>query len=293
MLLITTAVIISWSVLVAVYGIAAHGDQQSHILLILPVSLVLLYSDHSEIFRKAKYCLPAGAGFILFGLAAGWLRGHPLPLGKGDALSLQMTLFIGSCIAAFVLCYGAAASRVAVFPLLSLFLMVPIPGFLLERTIELLQRGSTDAAFFLLKAVNIPVAREGFILSLPKLDIEVARECSGIRSSLMLLVVTLVLGHLFLQSNWKKCALVSLVVPIAVVKNGFRIFALAALGTNIDPSLLHGYLHRYAGIPSFGLALGAVMLIVRWLHSLEKELPTTGKLHANAVQNPKLMKGGA
>jgi exosortase len=291
-LLITAAAIISWLALVAVYGVASHGDQQSHILLVLPVSLVLMYSERGKVFRNAEYCLPAGAVLILFGLMSAWLRGHPLPLGQDDSLSLQMSLFIGSCIAAFILCYGAAAFRVAVFPLLFLFFMVPIPGFLLERTIALLQRGSTDAAFLLLKAANIPVAREGFALSLPKFDIEVARECSGIRSSLMLVVTTLVVGHLFLRSNWKKCVVALLVVPIAVVKNGFRIFTLAALGTNVDPSLLHGDLHRYAGVPSFGLALGAVMLIVRWLHKLEKDSPATRKPYANAVHNPEFMKGG-
>ena len=291
-LLITAAAIISWPALVAVYGVASRGDQQSHILPVLPVSLVLLYSERCKVFRNAKYCLPAGAVLFLFGLMSAWLGGHPPPLGQDDALSLQMSLFIGSCIAAFVLCYGAAAFRVAVFPLLFLFFMVPIPGFLLERTIGLLQRSSTDAAFLLLKGANIPVAREGFVLSLPKFDIEVARECSGIRSSLMLVVITLVLSHLFLRSNWKKCVLALLVVPIAVVKNGFRIFALAALGTNVDPSLLHGDLHRYAGVPSFGLALGAVMLIVRWLHKLEKDALTTRKPNANAVHNPELMKGG-
>jgi exosortase len=289
-LLITATTIISWSALVAVYGIASGGDQQSHILLILPVSLILLYSDSDKVFQNTVYCPPAGAVFILFGSTSVWLAGHPVLLGQNDTLSLQMFLFIGGCIAAFILCYGTAAFRVAAFPFVFLFFMVPIPDFLLERTIWLLQRGSTDATFLLLKAANIPVSREGFVLVLPKFDIEVARECSGIRSGLMLLVVTLVLGHLFLHSNWKKGLLGFLVFPITVVKNGLRIFTLAALGTNIDPSFLHGDLHRYGGIPSFAVALGVVMLIVWRLHESEllarKEQP-----YPSAGQNPEFIRG--
>jgi exosortase len=291
-LLIAAAAIISWSALVAVYGIASRGDQQSHILLILPVSMVLLYFERDRIFRNVRYCLPAGAVSILCGLTSVWLARHPLPLGQNDALSLQMSLFIGGCIAAFILCYGTAAFRVAAFPLLFLFFVVPIPVFLLERTIWLLQRGSADATFLLLKAANISVSREGLVLLLPKFDIEVARECSGIRSSLMLLVVTLVLGHLFLQSNWRKGLLGFLVLPIAVMKNGLRIFTLSALGTNVDPSFLQGGLHRYGGIPSFAVALGVVMLLVWRLHELENEPLTRGEQpYPSTGQNPEFMKG--
>jgi exosortase len=268
-LLITAAAAISWPALVAAYGIASRGDQQSHILLILPVSMVLLSCERDRVFRNVQYCLPAGAVFVLLGSTSVWLTGHLLPLSQNDTLSLQMSLFISGCLSAFILCYDTAAFRVAAFPLLFLFFMVPIPGFLLERITWLLQKGSTDTAFFLLKAANIPVAREGFVLLLPRFDIEVARECSGIRSSLMLLVVTLVLGHLFLRSNWRKGLLALLVLPIAVAKNGLRIFALSALGTMVDPSFLHSDLHRYGGIPSFALALGVVTLLGWWLHQPE------------------------
>jgi exosortase len=290
-LLITAAAFISWSALAATYGIA-QGDQQSHILLIFPVSLILLYSERDRVFRDVKRCLPAGVVFVLFGSASVWLSGHPLPLGQDDRLSLQMSLFIVSCVAAFILCYGTSAFRVAAFPLLFLFFMVPIPAFLLERTIWLLQKGTTDVAFLALKVANIPVAREGFVMFLPRFDIEVATECSGIRSSLMLVIVTLVLGQLFLRANWKKFMVALLVLPIAVMKNGFRIVVLAVLGTNVDPSLLHGSLHRYGGIPSFGLALGAVMFIVWQLHKTEKESQTTAMSYANATHNPEFVKGG-
>ena len=171
--------------------------------------------------------------------------------------------------------------------------MVPIPGFLLERTIWLLQKGSTDLTFLLLKAANIPVSREGIVLLLPRFDIEVARDCSGIHSSLLLLVVTLVLGHLFLQSNRRKGLLALLVIPIAVAKNSLRIFALSALGTNVDPSILEGALHRYGGIPSFAAGLGVVMLILWWFHESEnKLLKREGAAITEPGQNPAFMKGG-
>ena len=291
-LLITAAAAISWSALVATYAIAAHGNEQSHILLALPVSIVLLYCERDKVFRNVKYCLPSGA-FIFLGTTLVWLAGPRLPVGPEDAVSLKMILLVGSCIAAFILCYGTTAFRAATFPLLFLFFMVPIPGWLLDRIILLLQKGSANVAFLLLKASHIPVSSQGLVLSLPRFDIEVATDCSGIRSSLLLLVVTLVLGHLFLRSNWRKSLLALLVLPIAVAKNGVRIFGLSALATAADPSFLHGYLHRYAGIPSFALALGGVMLLVWRLQESENLALTKGEqAYLSAGPSPQFMKGG-
>lgn len=289
-ILIVAAAAISWSALVAVYEIASRGDQQSHILLILPVSAVLLYSDRHKVFRRGQYCLPAAVIFVSAGAASIWMASHVAILGPSGALSLRMAFFVGCCIAAFALCYGTLAFRVAAFPLLFLFFLAPVPDFVMDRTIWLLQKSSTDATVLLLKAVNIPVLRDGFVLSLPAFDIEVARECSGIRSSLTLLVVAVVLGHLFIRSNWRRALLLLLVFPIAVARNGLRIFALSALATLVDPSYLTGNFHRYGGIPLFALSLGVLMLIIWWLRKTESGAPKNAvQPGPSSNQNPDLV----
>jgi len=269
-MLISAGAIISWPTLMAVCDIAVRDDRQSHILLVLPVSVVLTYSERYKIVRTAAYCLPASIALVSCWVTSAWLGGNRLGVSQ-YALSLQMCLLVCGCIAAFILCYGVAAFRTAAFPLLFLLFTVPIPGFALERAIWLLQKSSADLTYLLLKAAKIPVSQEGVVLLLPRFDIEVTRECSGIRSSLMLLVVTLVLGHLFLRSGWTKGLLGVLVLPIAIAKNGLRLFVLSALGANVDPSFLDGKLHRFGGIPSFGVALGVVMFVVWWLCKSENK----------------------
>lgn len=228
------------------------------------------------VFRNATYSLPAGIVVGLLATASFWMDSHSLSLDLSEAFSLRMSCFVGCCIAAFILCYGAPAFRAAAFPLVFLFFMVPIPDSILDRMIWLLQSGSTDAAALLLKAAHIAVVRHGFVLTLPSFDIEVARECSGIRSTITLLVVAVVLSHLFIRSNWKRSLLVLLVFPIAIVRNGLRIFSISALGTSVDPSFLSGNLHRYGGIPLFVLSLGVLMLIIWWLRKFELEARSRG-----------------
>lgn len=260
---------IAQEALLALLRAAFRYDPYTHSLLVLPVSAALLYLDRNLIFRQVRYNL---LGALALGAAAAGLLGLGRAEGMAgnDHLSLSILLLVFCWTSAFLLCYGFRAFRAAAFPLAFLVLMVPIPGFLLDRTIWILQRGSADVTYFLLRAAQVPVLRRDVLLSLPGFDIEVAQECSGIRSTLMLLMVNLVLAQLFLRSAWRKVLLTLAVFPITIIKNGLRIFALSTLAQYVDSSFLTGRLHHYGGIPFFGLALGSLMLMLWVFHRSER-----------------------
>jgi exosortase len=272
-ILALASVAVFWRPLTVLFGTALYDDRYSHVLLILPVSAALLYSERSRVFESLKYCFAAGLLVLPLAMALFWSSRHMSLLSSNDNLSLRTALFVGSILIGFVFCFGIAAFRAAAFPLLLLLLMIPIPDLVLERIVWLLQLLSTDATFFMLKAANIPVLKSSFVLSIHKTDIEVARECSGIRSTLILFIVSLVLGHLFLRRGWRQIVLCLLVLPIAVIRNGLRIFILAVLGVYVDPSFLYGNFHRYGGILFFCVALGLVVAFIWWLKGPEKYLP--------------------
>ena len=107
------------------------------------------------------------------------------------------------------------------------------------------------------------------MLSIPGLDIEVARECSSIRSSLMLVITTMVLAHVLLRSWWRKSLLIAVAIPLSCAKNGLRIFVIAELGTQVDPGFLDGRLHHHGGIVFLSIALGAVAVLLCALRRTE------------------------
>jgi len=189
-------------------------------------------------------------------------------------LSVEMIALMIFWIAAFVLCFGPRASRSLLFPLGFLFWMVPLPSFLLVRIIHALQQGSAFSAGLLFSAFNVPVSRQGIMLSIPGLNLEVARECSSLRSSLMLLITTMVLAHVLLRTVWRKAVVVAVAVPLSVAKNGLRIFTLGMLATRVDPSFLTGRLHHEGGGVFFSIALVLVGLLVWVLHRGER--PASG-----------------
>jgi exosortase len=144
-----------------------------------------------------------------------------------------------------------------------------LPQPIVDRIVYFLQRGSTEIAFLLFRAVGVPVLRQGFILSLPTVTIEVAQECSSIRSSIALVITCLLAAHLFLRTKWKMLLFVLLSIPLSVIKNGIRITTLTLLAVYVDPGFLTGDLHRKGGFVFFLLALAILFPILLKLQKTE------------------------
>ena len=136
---------------------------------------------------------------------------------------------------------------------------------MLTQIIVFLQRTSADASALLFTLIGMPNVRQGFVFALPGLTIEVAKECSGIRSSLALLISGLVMAYLLLRSTWTRAALVLVIIPLAIAKNAVRIVVLSWLAVHIDPSFITGSaVHRNGGIPIFLTSL-AILGALAWL----------------------------
>jgi exosortase len=101
----------------------------------------------------------------------------------------------------------------------------------------------------------MPFLRDACVFHLPGLSIEVAPQCSGIRSSLALVITCVLAGHMFLKTGWKKIVLVLASLPVMMIKNGIRITTLSLLGVYVDRGFLESSLHRDGGIVFFILAL--------------------------------------
>jgi exosortase len=241
--------------------IASH-DYASYILLVAPVSIFLVYLKRQRIFSPRvcstrKKTMIAGPGLFLLGLILLLISKYqPLSTKK---LSLEILSLVILWMSIFVFCYGRESFMKARFPLLFLLLLVPIPEFVIDKFVFALQAGSSDVAYGLLRILNVPVLKDGFILRLPMVNLEVAKECSGIRSSMALLVTVLVAAEFVLRSSWKKLLLLMATIPILVLKNGVRIVTIYLLAAYVNPAFLHGWLHTSGGVVFY--LLGLVVLI--------------------------------
>jgi exosortase len=249
----------------------------THVVLIPLVCGFLVFTRRSEIFGEVGYAFApgggvAGLGLLLLVLAvtlgAGW--------GRNDYYALVACSTVLVVIGAFIGLFGLRAFGVARFPLLFLAFMVPLPTVVEYWAIRVLQLGSAEFVSVLFTLTGVPVLREGCVFQLPGMAIEVAPQCSGIRSSLALVITCVLAGHMFLKTTWKKIVLVLLVIPITMFKNGIRITTLSLLGVYVDKAFLTSSLHTDGGIVFFIIALCLMAPILFFLRRSEKGPGTRG-----------------
>ena len=244
----------------------------SHILVIPIISGYLIYQKRKVISLHAGYSFIFGSilisiGIILYliGLNQGGILNH------NDHLSLLVFSAIISWIGGFILIYGVQAFQKAAFPILLLLFMVPIPSLIIEEIIFFLQKGSSEATYVLFKLTGVSFYREGFFFYLPGITIEVAKECSGIRSSLSLFITSLLMGHMLLKTGWKRIILTLFIIPITIFKNGLRIVILSLLAVYVDETFLtDSRLHSNGGILFFMMALSLLGIVLWVLRRSEK-----------------------
>lgn len=270
-LFVLLSVLAFWPTLKELLNAALHYDFCSQILVTPFVAIALMFWRRREIFRELKsgHLLLGGMSFLV-GLLVYWLGWREvLSLSSYDSLSvaaLGMTLV---WVVGFYFAYGPTALWRAAFPMGFLIFIIPIPSAMLDRAVFSLQWGSTAIAHHLFRVLGVPVLRQGFVLALPGLTIEVAKECSSIRSSLALVITCLLAGYLFLRSRSKRTALVLLALPLSVFKNGVRIVTLSLLSIYVNPAFMRSDLHRDGGILFYLLALAILYPIFRWLEKLD------------------------
>ena len=261
--LVAISLLIWWRPLISTITLALRDDQYTHILLILPVSLTLICLDwkSSDTPVEARSSL----GYLLLGGAiavTALARLQLLRLRPDEQLATNMLALVTWWIASFLVSFGLHAFKRALFPLCFLLWTIPLPEVLLNPIVRLLQEGSMESARLLFAIGGVPVVQDGLLLTIPGLTIEVARECSSIRSSLMLVVTTMVLAQVSLRSAWRRALVIAVVIPLSVAKNGLRVFVLAMLTTRVDRSFITGRLHHQGGIIYFLIALATIVLLI-------------------------------
>jgi len=282
------SVIVAWHPLRDTLWLATADGEYTHLLLILPAVAAMIWLESGKVSRSSSPSSPAesslsesmkslwapglGAGVILLCvslLIAAFARWR-MDLPPDEQLTANMLALVTWWVGSFVLCFGTRVSRSLLFPLGFLFLVVPLPRFVVDQIVAWLQQASAFAAHYMFFAARVPVRQNGVLIDIPGLTVEVATECSSIRSSSMLLITTMILAQLLLRTAWRKWLVIAIAIPVSVAKNGLRIFTIAMLGTRVDASYLTGRLHHQGGIVFFSIGLGCMFFVLWILHRDER-----------------------
>src|SRR4029077_20056026 len=161
----------------------------------------------------------------------------------------------------------------AAFPLAYLIVMVPMPDAMADALESASKYASAEVANVLFHLSGTPFLRAGRVFQLPNIKIEVAQECSGIRSSWVLLMTSILAANLFLKTSWRRTVLVVFIIPLGILRNGFRILVIGLLCVNAGPQMIHSPIHTRGGPVFFVFSLVPFLLLLWWLRKGERSEP--------------------
>lgn len=221
----------------------------SHGFLVPLFSIFLVWQD-----RKRLSELPVRPAWLGLGLMAGAMM--VLVVGTlGAELFLSRSSLIFLIAGMIVYFLGWRFLRALLFPVGFLFLMVPIPAILFNQITIPLQFLASTMASGLVAELGVPVLRQGNIIQLPGMTLEVAEACSGIRSLMSLTTVAVIYAY-FLETKFVPRALLSVsAVPIAVIANSLRVTGTALLAFYWGQEAAEGFFHNFSGWLIFVLSL--------------------------------------
>lgn len=243
------------------FSLARRSDLYSHTLLVPLICLYLAWdtarSKSIEPSNPNRWLALAPACIGLISLAAFFLSNSASLDSDQIENYLSYSIFAYACfiIATCFSMLGRETVKAQIFPILFILFLAPFPVAVRESIQTFFQYTSAEVSYWFIKLAGIPIYREGLVFKMPTIAMEVAPECSGLRSSLVLFIVSTIASFLFLKSGWKRSVFVFLVIPIGILRNAIRILILALQCYHIGPEEIHGWFHRQGGQPLFAVTL--------------------------------------
>lgn len=259
------------------FRFASGSDLFSYILLIPCVSAYLAWNVRTTRTvaggetprRLANVLLALGLGafaIALYARSAGWLP------ELQDRLALETAAFLVTLYGTLAWFNSGTALRPFVFPLGFLLFMVPLPVGAVHGIETFMQHGSAAVSRVFFELGGTPVFYQDLKFQLPGIALHVAPECSGIRSTLVLFIVSVLTGYFFLRSNSRRTLLTLATIPLALVRNGFRIFVIGEMCVRLGPEMIDSFVHRRGGPIFFGLSLIPLFLFLLLLQRTENKV---------------------
>lgn len=240
----------------------------SHGFFVPAFSLFVLWRDRARLGLQPRQPSSWGLLVVVFALSV-------LIVGVLGAELFLSRISLLLLIAGLVIFFqGWPLFRAALFPWAFLILMIPIPAIVFTQITLPLQILASKVAALLLPLAGVPVLREGNVIHLPAMTLEVAEACSGIRSLLSLATLAIIYGYLAEARIWVRVVLALASIPIAVAANGVRIVVTGLLVQYWDPDKAEGFFHAFSGWLVFVVSLAMLVLLHRLLR-ISREMPQT------------------
>jgi exosortase len=252
---IVTLGVLYFKPFIDILGMWLHDDNVSHSLLLVPMMGYLVWERRSRLAATPLRPAVFGLVIVLASLVV-------LLLGTaGVEFFLMRTSAVGVIVGSIVFLAGWGWLRVLAFPISLTALVIPIPPVIFYQITFPLQVMATKFGVFVLRLFDIPVLREGNVISLVHTKLEVTEACSGIRSLLALLSVGVLYAYFAESRSLARTLIAASSVPIAIVANGLRIAGTGLAAQYIGPWAASGFFHSFQGWAMFMVSIAMLISV--------------------------------
>lgn len=241
------------------------SDEYSHGFIIIPVALYILWTKREKLAVIEVETSRSGLIFLIASLIL-----YVLAQFSGISTLSSLTLVLTIASSSLYL-FGPKIFRKIIFPVFILLFMIPIPSQVYSAATIPLQLFVSKVSVFLASLLSIPVYREGNIINLPERTLQVVQACSGLRSIISLLTLSLIFGYLTLRSNLLRSILFFAGIPVAIFVNIIRVLLMVVAFYYFNFDLTTGTVHTFFGLVIFFLALVFLYIVQRIISVWEKE----------------------
>ncbi|WP_167496540.1 exosortase/archaeosortase family protein [Desulfopila sp. IMCC35006] len=231
------------------------SDDYSHGFFIVPIVIYSLWQKRGELQKISVQSSSVGFVLLIVSLVLYFLALY------AEIKTVASMAMIFTIVSVVLYLYGSAICREIIFILFILFFMIPVPAQVFSAITMPLQLFVSKACVWVAMVLGLPIFREGNVIHLPGQSLEMVQACSGLRSLMTLLTLSVIISYFTLRSNWLRMLLLLSGAPVAIIVNIIRVLIMILCFYYLDLDLTHGTSHTILGVVVFMLAVALVFLV--------------------------------
>ncbi|WP_319409046.1 exosortase/archaeosortase family protein [uncultured Desulfosarcina sp.] len=240
-----------------------ESDEYAHALLVLPIIGYMVWTQRAALVDNPVRF--SSIGLLILAVSTPLFMFALLTQVRTViALSMLMTV-----IGTIIYLAGVGAVKVLFTPLILLAMLIPVPEQLYIQLTFPLQLKVSQISEVVIRLLGVPIFREGNVMTIPQKTFEVVEACSGLRSMIALLTLSVIMGYFILRRPVSKMVLVAASVPTAILVNIIRVVSMILLFHFFKLDLTEGTLHTVMGLAIFTIALLILFLLQKALELWE------------------------
>ena len=171
-------------------------------------------------------------------------------------LEVEAFAMYGALISAAYMLLGPALIRAVWFPLVYLAFTLPPPDTVVTAVTQPIKIAISEGAVSLLYLLGYPVASSGVTIQIGQYQLLVAAACAGLNSIVTLTALCVFYVYLRHRSNPVAFLVIALAaIPVAIISNFVRVIVLVLITYYLGDAAAQGFLHDFAGLLMFAVAL--------------------------------------